>query len=168
MPCRVGAHRPRRAVAVVLRPHATADHHRSIAAPGAVAELLHQLDRPAVEGVELLRRHADAGRPVRIGTPGRALEHEAGAGLPRQGEVRLVVAPELIQSLVVVEQDEGGELGQVEPLMEDEGGLDTPVGQEEVTVQLWQLLSVAHLGEYRPRAGKRLASKHVSQHPNSP
>ena len=48
--------------------------------------------------------------------------------LGRQGEVGLEVAPELLGSLLVLEQVEGGEAGQVEPAVEDQRGLEAAVG----------------------------------------
>ena len=71
-----GAQELDRAVAVALRPHAAADHDRRVA--GAPAQLLHQLDRPAVQRVELAPRTGRAARPspgwhARSGSPARSL-----------------------------------------------------------------------------------------------
>ncbi len=128
IPCVVCAQDLRGVVAVALRPDAAADDHRRVVRAGRAAQLLHQLDRPTVEGVELLRGHAEAVRPVRTGAPGRALQHKAHTALFRQRKVRLVVAAELIQTLVAVEQDERSKLGQVEALVENEACLDSPIG----------------------------------------
>ena len=52
----------------------------------------------------------------------------------RECGVRLVVAAEGTPPHLVIEQDEGGELGQVEALVVDEGGLDTAVGENGLSL----------------------------------
>ena len=74
--------------------------------------------------------------PARVRPPGRAFEHEAEPALARQRDVRLVVAAQPLGPLLVLEQVEGGEFGQVEPLVEDQDGLDPTVGEKEVAAEL--------------------------------
>jgi hypothetical protein len=62
-----------------------------------------------------------------------------------KAEVRLEVAPDLLGALLVLEQVEGGEGGQVDPAVEYQGGLEPTVGEEQVALQLWQLAGVNSL-----------------------
>ena len=124
----VRGHLSGRVVAVVLRTDTAADHDRRAILAGLGAKLLHQLDRLAVELRQLLVGVADLRRPVRIRTPGGAFEHEPEAVLARQGHIWLEVGPQLALARIVLEQVECSELGQVEPAVEDQVGLEAAVG----------------------------------------
>src|SRR6185436_10596305 len=92
--------------------------------------------------------------------PGRALENQAGAALTGQDSVRRVVPAELLGTLVVLQQVEGGEGGQVEAAMVDERRLETAVGDEEAAVELRQALPV-----HRATLPLRPLDRHVLQPP---
>lgn len=56
--------------------------------------------------------------------------------LARELGVGLEIAAERFRALVVFQQVEGGEQRQVEAFVEDQGGLDPAVGQEQAAVEL--------------------------------
>ena len=141
----IGGELPLGVVAVVLRPDAAADHDRRDVVLVPVAQLRHQCDRPPVHRVQLRRAVADLRPPSRARAPGRALQHEAGAVLLGELEVGHEVAAQLLGApSSLLEQIEGGELGQVEPAVEDQGGLDPAVGEEELVAQLRKSVPVVH------------------------
>ena len=125
-----------RGVAVTLRANAAADHERRLRALVPLADFLHQLDRSAVQGIELGDGVAEPRRPGRARAPRRALEHETDAELAGQLGVAGVVAPERLGALFVPEQVDGGELRQVEAVVEDERRLETAIRHEQPTVEL--------------------------------
>ena len=68
------------------------------------------------------------GAPVVVGPPRRGLQEQARPG--RRGDlgIAVVVRAEQVAPLGVGEQQEGGELGQLHPVVEDQVGLQTAVG----------------------------------------
>ena len=87
-------------------------------------------------------RVAELGAPVGAGPPGRALEDEAHAVGARDVDVALVVADQELPALDIAQQREGREEGQVQPVLEDQAGLDAAVGQEEGAVALGQAVAI--------------------------
>jgi hypothetical protein len=64
--------------------------------------------------------------------------------LARELGVWFEIAAQGLRALVVLQQVEGGEQRQVETLVEDQGGLDPAVVQEQAAPQLGQVVAMLH------------------------
>ena len=125
------------------RADATADHRGDTVGRSRRPDLLGEIDRRTVGGVEPLRRVTEPGRPIRVGTPGRRLDHQPCAEFARDDHIVVVVAAQADPVVGVLEQREGSEERQVDAVMEDQVGLDAAVGDEQaVGFQLGQRVSV--------------------------
>jgi hypothetical protein len=82
--------------------------------------------------------------PVRVRAPRRRVEDDPDAGLAGDLEVGPEVVPQRTDALLVVEQDERGEVRQLEPLVEDQRRLHAAVGDERGVRQLRQALPQGH------------------------
>ena len=121
-----GRHRAADDVAVASRADDAVDdrrYRRSV--PGEVAD---ELDGASVDGREADRVVPEPGTPIEVGAPGRGVDHHPDAQPLGQIEVWGVVADKRGSSRVGVEQRERGEVGEVDPVTEDEGGLQAAVG----------------------------------------
>jgi hypothetical protein len=87
----LGAHHLSRIVAVAARTEIAGDHHRRARRLVLVTDLDHEVDGLAIGFRECGLRVADLRRPIRIGAPGRALQHEAETTSFRGGRKALVV-----------------------------------------------------------------------------
>ena len=123
-----GRHRRPDHIAVAARAdHAVDDRRETRPLDG---ERRHELDSPVVDGGQTDGVVAEAGPPVEVGPPRGRVQHEPGAEALGEIEVRRVVGDQAGPSVLGVEQGKGREVGQVETLVEHEGGLETAVGQE--------------------------------------
>lgn len=57
----------------------------------------------------------------------------------RKFQIRHVVVAERLGALLIPEQDEGREQRKLERLVKDQGRLDPTVGEEKLSIQLWEL-----------------------------
>src|SRR5690606_31453580 len=118
-------------VTVAAWADAAADEERSGLRPILGRELVHQFDRLQVDSLQICSGVTKLRAPVRIGTPGRAFKHEAGAVSHSQVRVRSVIGLQLLATLGCVEKDEGREQGKVLALQEDQARLQATIGQEQ-------------------------------------
>jgi hypothetical protein len=137
----LGAHSLGNDVAVAARPDAAADHDVD---PCRGAHRLQELDSPAVDVLECLGRIAESGAPIRIRAPGRRVEDDPHAVTLCDRDVGLVVGAQRRDAVLVVQEDERGELRKLEPVPEDQGGLHSPVGDERAPVELRERRSGRH------------------------
>ena len=128
-------------VAVAAGPDAAAHDHGRLGGLVPLPQLPEHGDGVTGEVGELLGAVAEPGGPVGAGPPRRGLEDDADAVAPRDGEVALEVAHQGGPALGVVEQGEGGEVGQVEAVVEDERRLEPAVGEEHLGVELGQVVA---------------------------
>jgi hypothetical protein len=131
----VGAHRVADDVAVASRTDAAADQHVDVL-PRVDPNPLEQGDSSPVHVIECLRRVTEPGPPVEICAPGRRVEHDADAVSLGDRHVGRVVGPQRFEPVRVIEEDEGSEVRQLEPLAEDQGRLHPAVGDEGASVEL--------------------------------
>ena len=124
-----GRHRRPDDVAVAPRADHPVDDRRDSRPLGG--ERGHELDGPVVDGGQTDGVVAEAGSPVEVGPPCRRVQHEPGAEALGEVQVRRVVGDQAGPPFVGVEQGEGGEVGQVETLVEHEGGLEAAVREEQ-------------------------------------
>ena len=78
---------------------------------------------------------ADFGPPVRAGAEGRGIEDAAGAATPRRRRIGIVIAPQRRTALLIVEQRKGGEVRQIDPVMEDQCRLQPAVGHQQPAIE---------------------------------
>jgi hypothetical protein len=138
----LGGHHLTRVVAVAARADAAADHHRRLIALEDSAQVLQQGDGLLVDLRHVGLGVAELGAPVGGGAPGRALQDEAAPVLAGDRGVGAEVAPERRLARLVLHQVEGGEVGQVDPVVENQGGLDPTVGQKKSAGKLRQVVSI--------------------------
>ena len=79
---------------------------------------------------------AEALGPVPAGPPGGGFEDEPDPEPPRDPGVGAKVLLERRLAVGPAQQRVGGEVGQLEPVLEDQGGLDAAVGEEQVPAEL--------------------------------
>ena len=96
----------------------------------------------AVRFCESVLAVAELLAPVRVGSPRRGLENEAGLEFLRELRVGQEVFPEDVLAFRRLEQGEGREMRKILPFQEDERGLDPAVGHEEVAGELRQGASI--------------------------
>ncbi len=133
----LGGHRAAGHVAVAARPDAAADHHRRTRRLVDAPELLHHGDRFVVHADDRALAIAEPGAPVGARPPGRRLQHEAKAILRRERRVAPVIIAQQVAAGRLVEQVEGGKIGEVDAVVENQAGLDAAVGQKDfVSVHL--------------------------------
>jgi len=93
----------------------------------------------------------DEPSPIRACPPGRCLEHKTCARRVRaQFQVGHVVAHQALAADLVVEQDEGGEVREIDAIEEDQRGLEPAVAQEQ---------SACKLGQWKVRHGELLSRR---------
>ena len=126
----LGAQLPRRPVGVALGTEGAADGDRRRRALPFLAQALAELGGFAVDLGQPPRRVAEPLPPVRAGAPGRRVEGEADLVLAGELEEALVVAAQRLAPARVLEQDEGRELRQLDPLLEDHRRLEAAVADE--------------------------------------
>ena len=90
----------------------------------------------------LLARVAELVSPIGACTPGGAFKDEAHTIRFRDGHVTLVVACQRLAPGLLPQEVESGKMRQFQPLVENQGGLDAAIGQEQSTRELWQLLAI--------------------------
>ncbi len=133
-------HEVTRDVPVTTRSDVAADHDRHVWR--LVADLLEQRDRRPVDGVEARGVVAETRTPATVGPPRRRLQHDAHPGPASDVDVRQEVLGEGRSARLVVHQWEGREVWEVEPAVEEEGRLQSAVGEQQVAA-LRQVISVA-------------------------
>ena len=129
-------------VAVTAWPDAAADDHRRVGAFPAMPSTDEQVDGGLVDRAQLLCRVGLAGGPVGRRSPCRRLQHDADAVAHSDGQVGVEVALQRGVTCGLVEQREGGEVGQVEPVVVDQRRLDPSVGEEDGVGQLREAVAV--------------------------
>jgi hypothetical protein len=134
----VGAHGRGVLIAIAAWADATADDDWRVVIAISGAQFGHQADGVAVDGVERVGGETEAGAPVGIGAPRGALEDEASAVGGGDVEIALIVRAQQISAAGIVEQQERGEVWQLEAIVKDERGLEAAVGEIEATGQLGQ------------------------------
>ncbi|MNF87208.1 hypothetical protein D3C84_696670 [compost metagenome] len=125
-------------ITIAARADAAADHHRGTAAFHFTAQFLQQGDGISIGLGQALGGEAEVAGPVGIGAPGRTFQDQPGAVMAGQGAVGAEVLAQGFLAVSVVEQHESREIRKGNPLMEDQGGLDATVGEEQFALQLWQ------------------------------
>src|SRR5262249_12403039 len=83
-------------------------------------------------------RIAEPLAPIGTGAPCRCFENETSSRLRCDRRVFAVVGAQGVGATFVVEQHERGEVGKVEASIEDHVGLETRVGEEDTSLELWQ------------------------------
>ena len=154
-----GAHHLARIIAVAARADAPADDDRRVAVLVLVPQIDHQPDGLAIGRGDLIARVAELVPPVGACAPGRAFEDEPHAIGFRDGHVTLVVARQRLAPGLLPQEMERGKMGQLQPLVENQGGLDAAIGQKQPARELWQLLAIfAHGPCSLPMVRSRLLS----------
>ena len=138
----VGAHQLARLVAVAARADIAGDHHRRARRLELVAQVGHHRDGLAVDAGELLARVAELLRPVEVGAPGGALQHEAQLRVARELAIARVVAAGDLDALVGLEQVERREQRQLHALVEDQRGFHAGVGEKNLVGKLRQVRAI--------------------------
>ena len=121
-----------RVIAVAARADAAADHHLGVRGFVFAAQVMQEVHRAPVHLCQRVARIAELGAPVRACPPRCAFQDEADPVGLGDGDVVAVVAVHRRTSGVLLEQIERGEIGQVEPVMEDQACFQTAVGEEKV------------------------------------
>jgi len=103
-----------------------------------VAQLDHQVDRPAIDVGERRGRIAELVAPVRAGPPSRAFKNETEAMRGRDREIAAIIRKQRVAAMLAVDQIEGREIGQLMTLEKDERGLEPAVGEEQAALALRQ------------------------------
>ena len=129
----LGGHDAVGVVAVAPGADAAADHHLGLAAFELAAHLFQERDGFPIGLGQLVFGVAQQGRPVGGRAPGGAFKDEADAVSLGDRGVGAEVAVESVPALAVLQEIEGGEMGQVEAVVKDERGLDAAVGEVKVT-----------------------------------
>ena len=91
-------------------------------------ELADELDGASIHGREADRVVPEPGTPIQVRTPGRGVDHHPDAEPLGQIEVWGVVADKRGSTRLGVEQRKRCEVGEVDPVTKDEGGLEAAVG----------------------------------------
>ena len=138
----VGRHGTEVRVRVAAGTDAPAHHHRRTGAAGSKVE--QELHRPLVGAPQPAGVVAQQGGPVRVRSPGRGLEDDPEPGIVGDLEVLAEVPGQLPLTIRVVVEHKAREVGQLDAPVEDEVGLDAPVGHEDLTGHLWQQLGIVH------------------------
>jgi len=127
----VGAHAFVGDPVVKPRPHAPGhgDGDRSLLR--ASRDLTGERDRGRVESVKIVRGVAEEAAPIRVGAPGRRVEHQRPTGVCGERDERTVVGAQRLPTPGGFEEHEGGELGEFLPEAVGQRGLDAAVRQCE-------------------------------------
>jgi hypothetical protein len=115
-------------ITVAARPETTADDHGTAWPFEFSADFVHEPDGIAIGLDELAWGVSEPTGPVGIGAPGGAFEDQPHSMSERESGVRAEVMAENGASGGRPEQIERGEMGQVDSFEEDQGGLETAVG----------------------------------------
>src|SRR5262245_3518916 len=118
-------------ITIATRADAAADDHRRLTSLVLAAQLQHQTDCVSIDGRDPVARVAELLAPVGAGAPGRTFENEPGNRSPGDADVALIVAPERIPAALVLQQVERRKVWQLQALLEDKGGFNAAVGQEQ-------------------------------------
>ena len=100
-----------------------------------LAQLQHERDRIPVGLGQRRVRIAELLAPVGAGPPRRALEDEADALPPRKPGIAGIVVAQRRAAALVAQEVEGSEIGQLEPLVEDQRPVDAAVGEERAAIE---------------------------------
>jgi hypothetical protein len=119
-----GGHRVGDDVAVASRTDDAVGHRRHRERGGQLGD---ELDGPAVDRGKADRVVPETGPPIEVGAPRGGVDHHAEAKAFGQVEVGGVVAGQGGPARLGVEQGERGEVREVDPVPEDEGGLQAAV-----------------------------------------
>ena len=149
-------------VAVTARTDAAADDHRRVGSLPAVPGGHEKVDGGLVDLDQALLGVGLAGGPVGRGPPRRRLQHDAHPVADGDVEVGVEVALQGGVPGGVVEEGEGGEVGEVEAVVVDEGRLDPTVGEEDAAGELRQLVAVGGHGGLRSGRGRAVRSGGVT------
>lgn len=125
-------------------------------------QVVHQVDRVDVDRGNVCRRIAELRAPVGACPPGRALKNEAHGVRARDVDIALVVSDQGLPALGIANQRKGREEGKILPILEDQAGLDSAVGQEQATIALGQpmaVLAVAFIASLRASLAHGLGYK---------
>ncbi len=96
---------------------------------------------------------------VPLRSPRLGVENEAGPRVPSESEEALHVPGQRITSGLVVQQHVGGELGDLDAVVEDQVGLEARVVEKEAPVQLGKMMSVLrHANLFLRRFRRRKAT----------
>ena len=109
----------------------TADHRGDTVGGSRRPDLLGKIDRRTVDGVEPLGRVTEPGGPIRVGTPGRGVDHQPCAEFARDDHVFVPIPAQTDPVVGVLEQREGGEERQLDTVMEKQVGLDAAISDEQ-------------------------------------
>ena len=115
-----------------------------------------QRDRVLVDGVELAAVVAQRLAPVGIGAPRGGLGDEAAARLAGDAGVAFEVVAQATAAVGCLQQREGRELGQVDPVDEVQSCLEPAVGQERAVFELGQGGAIV---DHRWLLGSRIAER---------
>jgi hypothetical protein len=118
------------AVAVAAWADATAEHRRQAIAVFR-RDLAHQVDRIAVDPVQLLGRIIQPVGPVLAGPPGRAFEDEARPGIAGDVGIAPVVALQMLAPGCAGQKLKSREVSQFQAFEKDQAGFDAAIGQED-------------------------------------
>ena len=132
----VGIHGSEIGVRVTARADAPADDDGRAGLPFPEPE--EEVDGPAIHVAQPGRVEAESLAPVGAGAPRQGFEHEAAVVGLAETQVAAEVLAHHQFGVAVVVQDETGEVGQVDPTVEDEVGLDPAVGEEDLARRLGQ------------------------------
>ena len=130
-----------------------AEHDRTSRSFLLLANRRHEPDGPTIRLGELVERVAEPRTPRGVRAPGVGLEHEPDAVAARDVEVGLEVAVHRRPPIVLLEEREGGEAGEIEPVREDQRGLHAAVREQHASIQLRQRGAVRHGGIVGRRHG---------------
>ena len=120
------------AVAIATRTHAaTDDHMRNISLVFAT-DVLQQINAFPIKIGELLSRIPEFVSPFLTRTPGRAFENEPYMVILGNVYVVTVVPSQRFAPVLILEQHQCSKLGKIEPVVKDQSGFESPVGQEQV------------------------------------
>ena len=135
-------HAIRGLVSVTTRTDRAADENRR----GAVAaQLVDQSHRVEVDLLERLLGVPELLAPVAVRTPGGGVEEQPDTLFAGKRDVFPVVVAEQTPAVVVLEQVERREVGQVDAVVEDQRRLHPPVRDEELAPELRQRVAPGHL-----------------------
>ena len=132
---RIAIHRFGRRIAVAARSDRAVDHNPDTVLLPCAANFAQQGHRVSDHAGKLGDLIADFGRPVRAGAKGRGIEDAAGAGTLRRRRIGIVIAPQRRAALLIVEQRKGGEVRQIDPVVEDQRRLQPAVGHQQLAIE---------------------------------
>ena len=148
----LGRHQRLRGVGVAARADRRLEHHGALRRGRVRAQLLDELDRPAVDRVHGVGVVSEPGAPVGARAPGAAAEDEPRSARARELEERLVVGAERRATGLALEQREGREARELLTLVEDQRRLHPRVREEEGAVVEWEGIAVRHGANPNPAA----------------